>query len=74
MPRANNEIEKLRKNTTAELQTLKAELRKSEIKISSLDLNVQQKVMFIDNFCLKGFLDLFCGFALFSGTRERSVD
>jgi len=40
---ANNEIEKLRRNTTAELQTLKAELRRSEIKISSLELNVQQK-------------------------------
>jgi hypothetical protein len=34
----------LRKSTSIELQTLKAELRKAEIKISSLELSVQQKV------------------------------
>ena len=42
--RANTEIEKLRKSSTAELQTVKAELRKAEIRISSLELSVQQKV------------------------------
>lgn len=42
---ANSEIEKLRKSTSIELQTLKAELRKAEIKISSLELTVQQKVI-----------------------------
>ncbi|CAF0941569.1 unnamed protein product [Brachionus calyciflorus] len=40
---ANNEIDKLRKSTAIELQTLRAELRKAEIKISSLELTVQQK-------------------------------
>jgi hypothetical protein len=40
---ANSEIDKLRKSTGIELQTLKAELRKAEIKISSLELSVQQK-------------------------------
>ncbi|RMZ95425.1 transforming acidic coiled-coil-containing 3, partial [Brachionus plicatilis] len=40
---ANNEIEKLRKSTGIELQTLRAELRKAEIKTSSLELTVQQK-------------------------------
>lgn len=44
--RANNEIDKLRKSSAGELQMLKAELRKSEIKISSLELTVQQKVSF----------------------------
>lgn len=40
---ANSDIEKLRKSTGIENQTLKAELRKAEIKISSLELSVQQK-------------------------------
>lgn len=40
---ANSEIEKLRKSSAVELQRLSAELRKAEIKISSLDLSVQQK-------------------------------
>jgi len=40
---ANTEIEKLRKNTSIDLQTLRAELRKAEIKISSLELSMQQK-------------------------------
>ena len=44
--RANVEIDKLRKSTAGELQGLKAELRKSEIKISSLELTVKQKVCF----------------------------
>jgi TolA-binding protein len=43
---ANNEIEKLRKSTQVEIQTLRAELRKAEIKISSLELSVQQKVFY----------------------------
>ena len=45
LKRANSEIEKLRKSTSIELQTIKAELRKAEIKISSLELSVQQKVI-----------------------------
>ncbi len=44
---ANSEIDKLRKSSAVELQRLSAELRKAEIKISSLDLSVQQKVSFI---------------------------
>ena len=44
--RANIEIDKLRKSTGIELQTLKAELKRAEIKIGSLELNVQQKVNF----------------------------
>lgn len=40
---ANNEIEKVRKTSGVEIQRLSAELRKAEIKISSLDLSVQQK-------------------------------
>ena len=42
--RANIEIDKLRKSTGIELQTLRAELKRAEIKIGSLELNVQQKV------------------------------
>ena len=41
---ANTEIEKVRKGSANELQRLQAELRKAEIKISSLDLSVAQKV------------------------------
>lgn len=40
---ANTEIEKVRKGSANELQRLQAELRKAEIKISSLDLSVAQK-------------------------------
>ena len=40
---ANSEIEKLRKSTSIELQTVKAELKRAEIKINSLELNLQQK-------------------------------
>ena len=41
---ANVEIEKLRKTTGIELQTIRAELKKAEIKINSLELSVQQRV------------------------------
>lgn len=40
---ANAEIEKVRKSSAVEISRLTAELRKAEIKISSLDLSVQQK-------------------------------
>lgn len=40
---ANSEIEKVRKQSGVEIGRLTAELRKAEIKISSLDLSVQQK-------------------------------
>merc|ERR1712127_784564 len=40
---ANVEIDKLRKNTSHDLISMKAELRKSEIKISSLEMTLQQK-------------------------------
>ena len=42
--RANLEIEKVRKVTTAEVARLEAALKKSELKISGLERSLDQKV------------------------------
>ena len=43
--RANQEIDKVRRTTTAEVARLEAALKKSELKIHGLERGLEQKVM-----------------------------